>query len=72
MTEDNKIKRVVELTVIIAVAIVLAGIVLLGLITGHWPWETEDQSGDYTGMPSQSIEDTTLPEDSPRKHFLRM
>lgn len=61
--DENK-RRILQLVTIGAVAIVLVGVVVLGMVTGHWPWEKEDQSGDYTGMPSQSAQDTTLPEAS--------
>ena len=60
----EKTKRILQLAAIGAIAIVLVGVVVLGMVTGHWPWEKEDQSGDYTGMPSQSITDTAGEEDA--------
>lgn len=60
----EKTKRILQLAAIGAIAIVLVGVVVLGMVTGHWPWEKEDQSGDHNGMPSQSITDTAGEEDT--------
>ena len=60
----EKTKRILQLAAIGAIAIVLVGVVVLGMVTGHWPWEKEDQAGADTGMPSQSITDTAGEEDT--------
>lgn len=49
------------------VAMALVAIVLVGLISGQWPWQNNKWADDYTGAPSQSADatgDTTDPDES--------
>ena len=62
--EDRNTKQVVSLALIGTAAVLLVGVVLVGLISGNWPWSNNAAGNGDTDQPGYSTQGEALPEDT--------